>query len=327
VNRHLSRCAVGAVLIVFIGGLTSASNGQQVSPRHIGVVFVTASPEDKEQFRQGLREAGYVEGRDVIIDWRSTGGDYRRLPLLVSDLVESKIDVIVVATTPAAHAAKQATSTVPIVLATAGDPVESGIVASLARPGGNITGISAMLSDVAAKRLELLKEMLPRVTRVAVLWDPSVSWHKLALANLKTTAGYISIELTALHPSRPDEFGQAFSAIRKTRAKAIYVLDSAFFVAERAALLKFSSEARLPLICNNKICVHEGALMSYAPDYGEMWHRSADYVDKILKGAKPGDLPIGQPTKFELIVNSKTAKALGITIPESILLRADEVIR
>ena len=323
------------VLISFVAclgplGLAGPADAQQsVSPRRIGVLLAAFSPESKEAqaFRQGLRDAGYVEGRDVVIEWRSADGDYARLPGLAADLVQHKVDVIFADTTLATRAVKHATSTIPIVFALPADPVGSGLVASLARPGGHVTGLSTMLTDLAAKQLQLLKEAIPRLTRVAVLFDPDQLWHAKAIEELKAVAPSLSIQLSIVGARTPVEFGPAFPAVSRAQATALYLPDSPLFVANRTTLLKLASKARLPAIHSERRWVDEGALMSYGATYVDQLRRAAGYVDKILKGARPGDLPIEEPTRLELVVNLKTAKALGLTIPESILLRADEVIR
>ena len=310
--------------------LPGESDAQQPeAPRRIGVLLGGVSPEGKEAqaFRQGLLDAGYAEGRDVVIEWRTASGDYARLPELAADLVQRKVDVIVVQSTLAAQAVKRATSTIAIVMATVADPVGSGLVANLAHPGGNVTGLSTMVVDLSAKRLQLLKETLPRVARVAVLGNPATPYHSKAVEDLKAVAPSLSIELNFVAARTPEEFGQAFSAVSRAHAQALYVIDDAFFVSRRAMLIKLASKARLPAIYGFRLYVDEGGLMSYGPNYADLLRRSAGYVDKILKGAKPGDLPIEQPTKFELVVNLKTARALGLTMPQSILLQAGEVIR
>jgi len=311
-------------------GLASAADApQSTAPRRVGVVLVGFSSESKEaqQFRQGIVDAGYVEGRDVVIEWRSANGDYGQIPQLVADLVQNKVDVIVVDGTPAARAALRATSTIPIVMALVADPIGSGLVTSLAHPGANITGLSLMKTEVTAKRLELLKNAIPRLTRVAVLWNPDTPWHPKAVEDLKAAATSLSIALTFASVRTPEQFGPASSAVGRAHAQALYVLDDPFFVIHRSSVLKIESTLRVPCMYGIRKFVDEGGLMSYGPDYIDLVRRSAGYVDKILKGAKPGDLPIEQPTKFELVVNLKTAKAIGIIIRESVLLRADEVIR
>jgi putative ABC transport system substrate-binding protein len=317
-------------LAAYLGsfGYASVADAQQpAAPRRIGVLLVGWSPERKEvqEFRQGLREAGYAEGRDVVIEWRSANGDFNRIPQLVADLVQSKVDVIVVDSTLATRALKRSTSTIPIVMALVADPVGSGLVANLAHPGENVTGLSMMVTDLSAKRLQLLKETIPRLTRVAVLWNPATPYHPKAIEELKAAAPSLSIELNFASARTPEEIRRAFSAV--SRAQALYVIEDAFFVTHRMALVKLASKARLPAVYGHRAFVEAGGLMSYGPSVGDLFRRAAEYVDRILKGAKPGDLPIEQPTKFELVVNLKTAKALGITIPESILVRADEVIR
>ena len=318
-------------LVAFVGwcGLTNAADAQQAaSPRRIGVLIVVP-PEDREVqgLRQGLRDAGYAEGRDLVIEWRSCNGDYARIPELVADLVTRKVDVIVVETTLATKALKRATSTIPIVMAAVADPVGSGLVTNLAHPGENVTGLSLMMAEISAKRLQLLKEAIPRLTRVAVLWNPATPWHPKAIANLKAIAPALLLKLSFVPAGTPDEFSAAFSEISRTHAQGLYVMNDGIFTAHRTKLLNLASKARLPTSFSERQFADEGALMSYAPNIGDMYRRSAGYVDKILKDAKPGELPIEQPTKFELVVNLKTAKALDITIPETILLRADEVIR
>ena len=311
-------------------GLASAADAQQpASPRRIGVLLVGRSPENKDvqQFRQGLHDAGYTEGRDVVIEWRFANGDYARVAALAADLIQRKVDVIVVETTLATQALMRATSTIPIVMAVVADPVGSGLVANLAHPGGNVTGLSMMMTDLSAKQLQLLKETIPRLTRVAVLWNPSTPWHTKVVEDLKAVAPSLSIELSFVGARTPAEFGPAFSAASRAHVQALYVINEAFFFNHRTTLLKLASKARLPAIYGERQFPDEGGLISYGTNFHDMFRRSAGYVGKILKGAKPGDLPVEQPTKFELVVNLKTAKALGITIPQSILVRADEVIR
>lgn len=212
-------------------------------------------------------------------------------------------------------------------MAIVADPVGSGLVESLAHPGGNVTGLSMMLAELSAKRLELLKQVLPQVTRVAVLSNPTVPWHAKVIEDLKLASSSLSIELSFASVRTPEEIGPAFSAVRRARAQALYVLEDPLFLIHRTTLFKLASNARLPTIHGNRQYVDAGGLISYGPSYGDLFRRSATYVDKILKGAKPGDLPIEQPNKFELVVNLKTARAVGVTVPESVLLRADEVIR
>ena len=331
IGRRAFACGLAA-LVAFLGALClpCASDAQQpASPRRIGVLLAGFSLESKEAqaFRQGLRDAGYTEGRDVVIEWRLANGDFARVPELAADLVQRKVDVIVVQSTLAAEAAKRATSSIPIVMASVADPVGSGLVTSLAHPGGNVTGLSLMATELSAKRLQLLKEAIPRLTRVAVLWNADTPFHAKVIENLKAAASSLSIELSIVSVKTPEQFGPAFSTVSRARAQALYVIEDSFFLTHRTTLLKLASKARLPSIYGARAYAEAGGLMSYGVNRGDVFRRSAGYVDKILKGAKPGDLPIDQPTNFELVVNLKTAKALGITIPQSILLQANEVIR
>jgi len=323
----VSRRGLAFALITLTAGafFSEITDAQQATPRRIGVLLVGFSPESKEAqaFKQGLRDAGYAEGRDIVIEWRSANGEFSRIPQLATNLVQNKVEVIVVDGTPAAQAAKRATSTIPVVMSMAADPVGSGLVASLAHPGGNITGLSLMTSDLSAKRLQLLKEAIPRLTRVAVLWNPDTPYSRKVNDELKAAAPALSIELSFVSAHTPEEFSPAFSAISRAHSQALYVVEGSFFFAHRTMLLKLASEARLPVIYGEK----NFGVLSYGANWDDLMRRSAEYVAKILKGVKPADLPIEQPTKFELVVNLKTAKALGLTIPESILLRADEVIR
>jgi putative ABC transport system substrate-binding protein len=322
----LGALAAGARL----GGLPGSAEAQPPAAwRRIGVLLVLLSPAGKEAraFQQGLRDAGYIEGRDVVIEWRSADGDYARLAQLAADLVERKVDVIVADTTPATRAAQRATSTIPIVMAIVADPVGDGLVAGLSQPGGNVTGLSIMLAELAAKRLQLLKEAMPGLARVVVLWNPPTPYHTRAVENLKAVAPSLAVELTLVSVRTPEELGPAFEAVNRARAQALYVIDSPPFFTHRATLLQLAAKARLAVISGERPYADEGGLLSYGPSYEDQLRRSAGYVDKILKGAKPGGLPIEQPTTFTLVVNLKTARLLGITIAESILLRADDVIR
>jgi putative ABC transport system substrate-binding protein len=305
------------------------AGAQTVSQRRIGVLLVLLSPagSEAEAFRQGLRDAGYVEGRDIVIEWRSADGDYARVPQLAVDLVARKVDVIVADTTPATRAAQRATSTIPIVMAIVADPVGDGVVASLSQPGGNVTGLSIMLAELAAKRLQLLKEAMPSLTRVVVLWNPPTPYHAKAVENLKAVAPSLGIELSLVSARTPNEISAAFEAVNRANAQALYVVDSPPFFTQRTTLLKLAAKARLALVSGERPYADEGGLMSYGPSYEDQLRRSAGYVDKIFKGAKPSGLPIEQPTKFTLVINLKTAKTLGLTIPQPVLLRADQVIQ
>ena len=328
-RAFVSSLAALAASLAIVFKPQSADAQQPASPRRIGVLLVLLSPESKEAqaFRQGLRDAGYAEGRDVVIEWRSANGDFARVPALAADLVQRRADVIVADTTLATQAVMHATSTIPIVMALVADPVGSGLVANLARPGANVTGLSIMLAELSAKRLQLLKEAIPRIARVAVLWNPDTLYHPKAVEDLKAVAPSLAIELSFVAVRTPEQFDPAFSAVSRAHAQALYVLDAPLFFTHRTTLLHLASKTRIPVIYSERNFPDAGGLLSYGIYVEDLFRRSAGYVDKILKGAKPGDLPIELPTRFELVVNLKTAKALGIKIPQSILVRADEVIK
>jgi putative ABC transport system substrate-binding protein len=280
--------------------------------------------------RQGLRDLGYVEGRNINIEFRTALGHADRLPGLAEELVRLKADVIFAAATPAIEAVKRATSTIPIVMALGGDPVASGLVASLSKPGGNVTGLSSMSAELSGKLLQLLKETVPRLKRVAVLWNPDSPLspvQKKMAEDLKTAALSLSIELVFVQVGTPEGFDAAFAAASRARVQAMFVAEGPLLYSQRAIIAQLAAKARLPAIYRARVFVDTGGLMSYGASWSDQVRQAAGYVDKILKGAKPADLPIEQPTKFELVVNLKTAKALGITIPQSILVRADEVIK
>ena len=280
-----------------------------------------------EAFRQGLRELGWVEGQNIVIDYRFAEGRYDRLPDLAAELVRLKVDVIVAGATPVAVAAKNATGTIPIVMFGVGNPVELGLIASLARPGGNVTGLSFSVGmDTFGKGLELLKEALPKVRRVAVLWNPANPAHAAAISNVKAAAGSLAVRLQLLEAREPNQFEGAFAAMAKERVDALLIVSDGMFVLHRARLADLAAKNRLPSMHGVREMVEAGGLMSYGPSTAAALRRAASFVDRILKGAKPSDLPVEQPTEFELVVNLKTAKALGLTIPPSLLLRADQVI-
>jgi putative tryptophan/tyrosine transport system substrate-binding protein len=279
-----------------------------------------------DEFRDGLRKLGYIEGQNLLITYRWADGHLDRLPALVDDLLASHVDVIV-AIGASVWAAKRQTSTVPIVMAFSGDPVGTAMVPSLARPGGNITGLSFMSSDLAAKRLELLKQMFPRIARVAVLYVPAEVSTVPELRETEAAAGTINVTLQPLQVRHPDDLGPLFAKATRERADALLVFAHAFAFVHRDRIVELAARQRLPTMFGWREFVDVGGFTSYGPNVNTMLRRAAGYVDRILKGAKPADLPIEQPTKFELVINLKTAKALGLTIPQSILVRADEVIQ
>jgi len=287
---------------------------------------LATNPHLHEAFRQGLRDLGYVEGRNLVIEYRDAEGKLERLPALAAELVALKVDVIVAASIQPALAAKQATRTLPIVFASAGDPVSSGLVTSLARPGGNVTGLSLLAPELDGKRLELVKQAVPRVSRVAVLWQPgflSESMEKDLLSRAEVAARALGVQPQFVEARGPADFDRAFSEMTKARAGALTVLGSTMFLIERRRLVDLAAKNRLPAVYSLREFVDVGGLMSYAPNLADLYRRAATYVDKILKGAKPGDLPVEQPTKFELVINLKTANALSLTIPQSLRAQAE----
>jgi putative ABC transport system substrate-binding protein len=277
-------------------------------------------------FSQGLRELGYIEGRNVILETRYAEGRVERFPALAAELVKLKVDVLVATSTPGALAAKQATSTIPIVMAAVGEPVEVKLVESLAHPGGNITGLSISAPQLAAKRLDLLKQALPKLSRVTVLWNSSNQGMQTRFQETQRGAHLLGVSIHSIAIQSLDDFDPAFGTMMKDRPESLLVLADTVTVANRQRAIEFAARNRVPAIYEVRAFVDDGGLMSYGIDMSDHYRRAAVYVDKILKGSKPAGLPIEQPTKFELIINLRTAKALGLTIPPSLLQRADQVI-
>jgi ABC-type uncharacterized transport system substrate-binding protein len=297
--------------------------------------LVTGSLESPEAratlnaFRQGLRERGYVEGQSIVIAYRSADGKIERFPGLANELASLKLDLILAPNTPAARAVQHATSTIPVVVPVMGDPVEDGLVASLARPGGNITGLTFLGPELVTKRMGLLKQALPNASRIAALWHPGAFGERTTRDMLQATdaaARTLAVELQLLEVRGADEFDGAFSAMIRNRADALIVFPGAMFFNERNHIIDLATKHRLPSTSGAREFAELGGLMAYGASIADLQRRSATYVDKILKGANPADLPVEQPTKFEFVINLKTAKALGLTISESFLLLADEVI-
>ena len=279
------------------------------------------------EFQRGLRDLGWVEGQNIVIEWRFGGGRAEPLPGLAAELVRLHVDLIVAPSTPTIFAARNATKTIPIVMVAGGDPVGLGVVASLARPGGNTTGLTGTVGpEIAGKQLELLKEAVPKVSRMAVLWNPTTPGNALALREAEIAARALRVELQLLEARRLDDLEGAFATMSAKRAGALLVLGDVMFTTHRIRLADLALKTHLPAIYGAREFVHEGGLMSYGANLSDNFRRAADYVDRILKGAKPGDLPIERSTKFDLVINLKTAKALGVTIPPSLLGRADQVI-
>jgi len=277
-------------------------------------------------FRDGLREHGYEEGRNIIIEYRWADGKYERFPALVAELIATKVDVIVTAGTPAALAVKKATTTVPLVMVAVGDPVGTGLVQSLARPGGNLTGLSSIAPDLEGKRLELLREVVPTLSHVAVFFNSLNPFHVVSMQQAHSAAQALGIKLQQHDIRKSEDLDGAFAAIRKERPDALLILADRVFLHNRQRMMEFTNEQRLPNVNAYTELIEAGGLMSYGPSYEDMHKRAAIYVDKILKGAKPADLPIEQPTKFTFIINLKAAKALGLTVPPTLLSFADKVI-
>jgi putative tryptophan/tyrosine transport system substrate-binding protein len=298
--------------------------------RRVGILGVKASDPAEagyyQAFRLGLRERGWTEGENISLEFRWTEGNSARLPRLVADLIRLKVDVILARSSIFVQPAKEATSAIPIVFVTHADPVASGHVASLARPGGNITGLSESAQDIEAKRLELLKAVNPRIKRVAVLWDPDTPSHPPRLNVVEEAGRTLRLQLQVLGVRTGAELEGAFSSMAREHAQAVLVLSSAFALAERQRLTELAMRHRLPTMFGQREPVEAGGLMSYGPDFADLYRRGAIFVDKILRGARPADLPVEQPTKFILILNRKTAKALGLTMPPALLLQADRII-
>ena len=277
-------------------------------------------------FFEGLWELRWVEGKNVVFENRNAENRLERLPELAADLVRLKVDIIAASGTLAPLAVKQATDTIPIVMTASGDPLGSGLVASLARPGGNVTGMSLMVPDLGAKRLELLKEVLPRFSRVAVLWNAANPYSALVFKETQAGRRTLGIEVQSLEVRGPEDFDRAFETVRRLRPDALITVEDPLTASYTTPIAEFTAGQQLPSLHGIREFVAAGGLMSYGANIADLFRRTADYVDKILKGAKPADLPVQQPTKFELVINLKAAKALGITIPSSLLARAEEVI-
>jgi putative ABC transport system substrate-binding protein len=280
-----------------------------------------------EAFRQGLHELGYVEGKYILIEWRYADGKPDRLPALAAELVHLKVDIIVSASPPATRAAKGATSTIPIVMTQDSDPVANGFVASLARPGENISGLSALAPELSGKRLELLKEIVPRLSRMAVLGTSTEPGNAQSLKEVERAARAFGVKLQYLDVLARKDIETVFRAARRDHAESLLVLPSAVFILQRTQIADLAVKSRLPAMYFRDIFVDGGGLMSYGANLSDLDRRAATYVDKILKGAKPADLPVEQPTKFELVINQSAAKQIGLTIPPGLLARADRVIR
>jgi putative ABC transport system substrate-binding protein len=313
--------------------LTAAFSAEAQQPKNlptIGLLIAGSAASEVsriEAFRQGLRERGYVDGKNVAVEYRYAEGKLDSLSSLAAELVRLKVDVIVTAGPTATHAAKKATNVIPVVMAQVNDPVGDGFVANLARPGGNITGLSAMGPELSGKQLELLKEIIPRLSRVAVLGTSTQPGTTQALNETKLSSRALGVQLQFLDAKSYEEIEVAFRSVSKTHADALLVLSGPTFLLERHAIIELAAKNRLPAMYFAREFVEDGGLMTYAANVTELWRRAAAYVDKILKGAKPADLPVEQPRKFEFVINLKAAKQIGLTIPPNVLARADRVIK
>jgi len=323
---------IGLALCALLFAQSIPAQAQQAAriPR-IGILIAASTSfysARVEALRQRLRELGYVEGKNIVIYYRFAEGKLERLPDLTAELVHLKVDVIVSAPTPAALAAKKASATIPIVFTdVAGDPAGIGLVSSLARPGGNITGLNVIAADLDGKRLELLKESFPKVSRVALLWQPGGMRGNLTLTEMEAAAKALGLKLQSLSVRSFDDFEGAFARAKRDGAQALITTPNPVINTQQRQVLDFAAKNRLPAMYQTSEWVEAGGLMSYAPNFTDLWRRAADFVDKILKGGKPADLPVEQPTKFEFLVNLKTAKQIGVTIPPNVLARADKLIK
>jgi ABC-type uncharacterized transport system substrate-binding protein len=315
---------LGCLAVFMVATAVSAQPPQRIA--RVGILNSSGAQDSRvNEFRDGLRELGYVEGQNLAITYRWADGRLDSLPALASELVASNVDVIITIG-PAVWAAKRATSTIPIVFAFSGDPVGAGVVSNLARPGGNVTGFSYMSTDLAAKRLELLNQMFPTNARIAILYDPDERAAAPEMRETEAAARALGVTLQPLAVRQPGDLEHAFAAALRERAHALIVFTHGFAVLNRGRIIELAARQRLPAMYGWRDFVSEGGLMSYGPDLQVMIRKAASYVHRILRGEKPGDLPIEQPARLELILNLKTAKALGLTIPPSLLLRADQVI-
>jgi putative ABC transport system substrate-binding protein len=324
-NRKIFSLAPCAMLLA----LNFPAEAQQAKKvARVGDLSAASGPGPREEaFRKGLSELGYVEGTNIILEWRFAEGQEDRLATHAAELVRLKVDIIVTDGTRVTRAAKNATRTIPIVMASDADPIASGYVASLARPGGNITGLTNNNPDLSGKRLEVLKESIPGISRVGIIWNPEVPTSVTAFKDAQIAAQPLRLQLQSFEIRGPDDYEGAFQAAAKRRTKALTVLSDSLMFANRARIVELAAKHRLPTMHTQSGWVEAGGLMSYGTYFPDMWRRAASYVDKILKGAKPADLPVEQPTKFELVINLKTAKQIGLTIPPNVLARADKVIR
>jgi putative tryptophan/tyrosine transport system substrate-binding protein len=328
-RRRFLGQAIGLSLAGLVGARGAGAQQPKGKPRIAYVYIFKEGPSApfSEDFRKRLRELGWIDGENIIVEIRDAEGSPDKLNAIMRELVDSKIDVIVTACTPEAKVAVKYTSTIPIVMAATGDPVAAGLVASLAKPGGNVTGVSAMLLDLSAERLEILKDAFPNVSRATVVWNPGRPDNGPEVPAMQATATKLGVRLDSVEVRSVVELNDALDMLATSGTQAMFNTGDPLLSNQELKLVAVAAKLRIPTIFENREYVDLGGLMSFGPNFPLLHRRAADYVDKILKGAKPGDLPIEQPTKFEFVINMKTAKALGFAIPQSVLLRADEVIQ
>jgi putative tryptophan/tyrosine transport system substrate-binding protein len=332
----MTRRTFGLLIILVFGLLSAQLTTDAQTPAKIprvGILeaetFATALEDSPnwEAFRQGLRDLGYVEGQNLAMEWRLAEGKLDRLAEAATELVRLQVDLLVTLGTPATRAAMQATTTIPIVMVSVGDPLRARLVASLARPGGNVTGSTILGPELSPKRLQLVKEALPTVARMAFLWNPTNPANVLHYEDILAAAQALGVTIHSVEVSSPTEFERAFATMMRERPEVLIMTADGMHLLHVGQIIDFAAKSRLPLVSNVNATVIAGALMSYGASLPELHRRAALYVDKILKGATPGDLPVQQPTRFELVINLKTAQALGLTIPPTLLFQADEIIR
>jgi putative tryptophan/tyrosine transport system substrate-binding protein len=328
-RRRFIGITIGLALAAVIGAPVAQAQQPKRIPRVAYVYIFKEGPAApfEQAFRQRLRELGWIDGQNVVVDVRDADGSAEKLSAIMQQLVDSKVDVIVTACTPEAKAAAKLTSTIPIVIAATGDPVGAGLAASLARPGGNVTGVSSMALDLSAKRIALLKEAFPEVSRATVLWNPARPDNVPEVRAMQTAAEALYVSLDSQQVRTPGELADVLDVMAATRTQAILNAGDTLLSNQASQLMAYATKWRIPSLYDERTIVDQGGLMSFGPNFPSLHRSAAGYVDKILKGAKPADLPFEQPTKFELVINLKTAKALGFTFPQSMLVRADDVIR
>ena len=326
----MNRKSIFCLLITALLPAAFSVEAQQAAkPLRIGFIMADSSGSDPrvDAFRQGLRELGYLKGKNIAVEYRFAEGKEDRLLKLVAELVGSKVEIIVTDGTAVTRAAKNATKTIPIVMASDGDPVGNLFVASLARPGGNITGLTNLLAGLSGKRLEILKDAIPGMSRFGIIWNPENPSSITGFKETQVASQSLRVQLQFLEVRGPNDFESAFQAAKKVQAGALTVVSDSVMFAHRTRMLELAAKQRLPTMHTQSLWVQDGGMISYGTYFPDLYRRAATYVDRILKGTKPADLPVEQPTKFELVINLKTAKALGLTIPPSMLVRADEVIQ